>query len=64
MFQRNTALNLEHGTLLISILEYLLPDTEKKVEDNVAGRLGQCLDSIQVATRFFELKTTVLDLTN
>ena len=53
--QRNTALNLEHGNLLISVLvEDLLPDIKKQSEEKVVGWLGQYLDIIQVATQFFE----------
>ena len=53
-FQRNTALNLEHRTLLISLLaEDLLSHIKKKTEDDVVGRTGWHLDIIQVAIQFF-----------
>ena len=60
---KDTALNLEHKTLLISILvENLLPDIKKQTEDNIAGWLGQPLDIIQVAIQFFEELIAVLVL--
>ena len=53
-FQRDTALNLEHRSFLISILvEDLLPDTKKQVEDSAGAWLGQYLDIIHVTTQFF-----------
>lgn len=63
---QDTALNLEHNTLLISILvENLLPDMRKQTEDNIVGWLGQPFEIIQVAIQFFEeLKTIVLLLQN
>ena len=54
-FQRNTALNIEHSNLWISILvEELLPDIKKQIEDNVVGWWGQSLDIIQVIAQFFK----------
>lgn len=49
--------------LLISILVgNLLPDVKEQAEDN-AGWMSQTLDTIQVATQFFEeLKTSVLQI--
>lgn len=49
--------------LLISILVgNLLPDVKEQVEDN-AGWMSQTLDTIYVATQFFEeLKTSVLQI--
>lgn len=57
-FQRQTALNLEHGNLLISIsAPDLLPDKKgKQTEDNVAGWVGRPLDVIR-AERHFESRT-------
>ena len=61
IFQRHTALNLEHGNL--SLLVGNLPNMKKLIEDNVFGWVGQPLDLVQVATLFLvELKTTVLAL--
>lgn len=52
-FQRNTALNLEHRTLLISLLAEDLSDKKKQIEDDVVGQIGWNLDIIQVAIQFF-----------
>lgn len=52
-FQRNTALNLEHRTLLISLLAEDLSDKKKQIEDDVVGQIGWNLDIIQVAIHFF-----------
>ena len=63
-FHRHTALKLEHRNHLIFILVgSLLPDIKKQIENNVVGRAGQHLDTIQVRTQFFEeLKATFLVL--
>lgn len=51
VFQRQTAINLEHKNIFIFFI----------VKNNVVGWVCQPLEVIQVATQFFEeLKTTIL----
>lgn len=64
IFQRQTGLDLEHKNLLVSILvEDLLLDIQKQIENNVVGWVGQPFEVILVANQFFEeLKITIFVL--
>lgn len=60
IFQRPTALNLEHKNLVISILvEDLLPDKKKQIEASVVRWAVQPLDTFKTISQFSELRATV-----